>query len=471
MKRIMLIVLALLMALTAFSACKGSTSGDASGKVTVKLGIWPQDTDEAGIELYKDYVKQFNEKYPDVTIEAAHYEYAVDSFVPMYEAKTIPTIFETWYTEPGKLISGKYVKDITDIVKDKGWDMVASVKGLISDDQGHLYGMPRDGYVLGIHCNVELFKEAGYYDEKADKIKAPKTWEELAKMAQDIKKKTGAGICILAKDNAGGWHFTNIAWCFGATFQKQDKDGFWECDLNSKEAVAAMQFMSDLKWKYDCINDDPTSAEWATGFEEIATNKSAMYIGATDAVDQYGFAKGMEPDNLAVIPIPKGPSGKSISLLAGTPLMFPSYVSDDEAKATLNFLAVIGKVPSTDDQTKANIKKDNENKFSKGVPNVPNFNAWIDEDYNKLLDDMRKDYINVNMNNFQDYYDNWNNEGALRTEEPKETQLMYQELNKVLSEVLTKKDANIQKLLDNADKNFQKILDEKVNKDIASSAQ
>ena len=40
----------------------------------------------------------------------------------MAEAGNCPTIFETWFTEPQKLIAGEFIADITDNLKARGWD-------------------------------------------------------------------------------------------------------------------------------------------------------------------------------------------------------------------------------------------------------------------------------------------------------------------------------------------------------------
>lgn len=91
-----------------------------------------------------------------------------------------------------------------------------NIKGLLSDSDGKVYGVPRDAYGLGLMCNVELFEKAGLVDENGVP-KFPKTFDELAETAKKIKEKTGAaGLCLLAKDNSGGWHFLKHRlelWC------------------------------------------------------------------------------------------------------------------------------------------------------------------------------------------------------------------------------------------------------------------
>lgn len=461
-KRILLVALALLMTLGCFTACTENDGESEGEKITVELGIWPLETMAEDVKFFKEMAEEFNEKYPNVTIKGNHYTYATDNFVSMYESETLPTIFETWYTEPKKLISNSFVKDITELYNERGWKMDADVQAILSDEDGNLYAIPRDAYVFGIHCNKAVFKEAGLVDEDGY-VKAPKTWDELAEYAQTIKQKTGkAGIVILAADNSGGWQFTEIAWCFGASFQEQDADGRWTCNLNSKEAVAAMKYVYDLKWKYDAINDDPLQSKWDTGFEYIYTYGAGMYMAAQDSVDQYNLNSGFDKGDLAMIAIPEGPAGQ-VALLGGTPYMFPSYVSDEEVNACFDFLQLWGKAPATDESAKKNIRQGYEVKIVKGVPNITPYYCWDDEEYIKLLDEIHEEYKNVDAKDYESYYSMLEKEGVIRSEEPQISQDMYGELTKVLQVVLTEKNCDIQKLLDTADENFQKILDLKVN--------
>ncbi len=159
-------------------------------EVTLTLGIWPEDTLTDDIEMHEGFVEQMKEKDPNVTCVPAYYKYATDTFMPLVESGNCPTIFETWFTEPQKLIKAGAVADITDELEARGWldKMNPSVKALLSDENGRVYGVPRDGYALGLMLNVEVFEEAGLVDENGYPI-YPKTWDELAETAKTIKDK------------------------------------------------------------------------------------------------------------------------------------------------------------------------------------------------------------------------------------------------------------------------------------------
>lgn len=151
------------------SAVAASTEGAAAGapveKFQIKLGIWPEDTLTDDVKLHEGYVKTFNAAHPNVEVIPAYYKYATDTFVSLAESGNLPTIFDTWFTEPQKLINGGFVADITDELKARGWDaaMNPSIRDMLSKD-GRIYGLPRDGYALGLMLNVELFEEAGLVD-------------------------------------------------------------------------------------------------------------------------------------------------------------------------------------------------------------------------------------------------------------------------------------------------------------------
>jgi ABC-type glycerol-3-phosphate transport system substrate-binding protein len=456
MKKLVALLLTLCLCLTAFSAL---------GETVLKLGIYPEDVDTAAIEAHDFFMAEFAKLLPDVTVEKAHYKYAVDTFVAMAEAGTVPTIFETWFTEPQKLIKGGFVADITPELTELGWadKMNPSILSLLTDENGHIYGVPRDGYALGLMINAEVFEDAVLVD--ADGLPLyPTTWEELAQTAVKIKEATGsAGLCLLAKDNAGGWHFSNIAWAFGAKLENQDADGNWHAALNTPEAVAAMQYVKDLKWKYDVLTADPTSEDWGTGFTQLGTGAAAMYIAANDAVSQPTTNNGLPVDKLMMVGMPAGPGGQ-YSLFGGTPYMFASNASPEAIKAALTYLEVMGKAPVLTDAAKAGLVEDAKARQANGTPVINEFPSWIDADVVAARQAVVAEYSNVDARMFQNYFDTVAKEGNLRMEEPVNAQDLYAELTKVLQAVVTDQNADVQALLDTANTNLQQILDDTVNK-------
>lgn len=480
MKRLLCLLLCFVMILSLAAGCgKKETTGDAtstppsqepststpeSEKVVLKLGIWPEPTLTDDIALHEQYVKKFNELYPNVEVVPAHYKYATDTFVPMAEAGNLPTIFETWFTEPQKLIAGEFIADITDNLKARGWDqaMNPSIRDLLSKD-GRIYGIPRDGYALGIMMNVELFEEAGLVDGNGYPL-YPKTWQELAETAKKIKDATGqAGFCLLAKDNAGGWHWSNIAWCFGATLTIDNGDGTFTANLNSPEAIAAMNFVKDLKWKYDVLTADPLNEDWGTGFTAIGTGTAAMYMAANDAVNQPTQVNGLPLEKLAMCAIPEGPGGQ-YSLFGGTPYVFAKNATYDEIEAALNYLEIMGKAPVASEAAIEGMRADAQNKVANGVPVIPRFPCWINQDILDAENKIIEEFGNVDTKMYESYFNATKMDGNLRREEPGLTQDMYAEITKVLQAVIIDPNADVEALLNQANANYQALLDQTFKK-------
>jgi len=224
-----------------------------------------------------------------------------------------------------------------------------------------------------------------------------------------------------------------------------------------------MQYVKDLKWKYDVLTADPTSEDWGTGFTQLGTGAAAMYIAANDAVSQPTTNNGLPVDKLMMVGMPAGPGGQ-YSLFGGTPYMFASNASPEAIKAALTYLEVMGKAPVLTDAAKAGLVEDAKARQANGTPVINEFPSWIDADVVAARQAVVAEYSNVDARMFQNYFDTVAKEGNLRMEEPVNAQDLYAELTKVLQAVVTDQNADVQALLDTANTNLQQILDDTVNK-------
>jgi ABC-type glycerol-3-phosphate transport system substrate-binding protein len=432
-----------------------ATTEAASDKsIELTLGIWPEETNTDAIALHEGYVSEFTATHPDVTVVPAHYLYEVDTFTPLAKAGGLPVIFQPYFADYQKIIDGGYAADITDILAARGWlDAInPSLKELLSKD-GKIYGIPLDGYALGLMVNVELYKEAGLVDADGLPI-YPKTWQELAETGKKIKDATGAaGLCLLTKDVAAGWQFTNIALAFGATFTTKNADGTITYDLDSAEAIAAMEFVKSLKWEYDILTEDPTVEEYLTGFTQLGTGAAAMYLGANDAV-ALATTNGLPVENLGLAPLPAGPDGDQHSLTSVTPYMFSKDATDDQINAALDYITIMGNGPVIDTER---MEADAQYRVDNGIPVIHRFPCWVDQ---AMIDEetaLIDKYSNVDMRLYQDYFDILQKDGNLRMEEG--TGMMYLELAAVLQTVMKDEKSDVAALLKQAEENFQQYHD------------
>ena len=482
MKKVKLIslILAIVMILGLFAGCGNSSAEDTkpadetkanveapsdaveepaeeSGSIT--LGMWPEDTQTEAIATHENYyVPAFNELHPGVEIVPAYYKYAPDTYVAMATAGNAPTVFESWYTEPEKLIRNGLVKDITDILEERGWldSMSPAIRDLLSDDEGRVYGVPRDAYSLGLMINVSLFEQAGLVNEDGS-VKYPTTWEEVYEYSKIIREKTGvAGFCMQASDGGGGWHWSNIAWNYGATLCIPNDDGTYTSNINTPEAIAAMEWVQKMVAD-KCVTDDPTQENWGTGFDRIATSTAAMYIAANDAVDQPSY-RGMNADEFFLAPMPAGPGGH-YTLMGGTPYFFSPDATDDEVRWALDYLEIMGKSPEVTDAARDGWAADAQYRVDAGIPVIQSFPAWVGavvDEQNKVIEE----YSNIDQELWSDYFEFSKEEGALRTEEPGDTQQMYTILNGVLQAICADPvGVDIPALMEQANADYQAVLD------------
>ena len=219
MKTVSLILtLCLLLSTLPLGAACAEEAIDPNLSCTITLGNWPADTaPEAEKALFEGYKATMAKLYPNVTLVPDYYSYTLSNYVPMAKGGTAPSIFQPPFTDPQLLISQHLVGDVTDALEAYGVldKFSPSYVEMLADENGRIYGLPRDGYVLGMHINIELFREAGLMDEAGLPL-YPKTLQEMAEYGQIIREKTGkAGLVFPASETYGGWLFTNIAWNFG----------------------------------------------------------------------------------------------------------------------------------------------------------------------------------------------------------------------------------------------------------------
>lgn len=473
MKKVLSLLIMLIFVLL-ITGC-GDRNGD---KIVVTIGMWPEPYLKEDVEMFNEWKRLFEEDYPQYKIKGAPYTYSLDTIFPMAQSGTTPTVFQTWFTEPQKLIENGFVKDITDLLIELDWldDMDPTMKAALSKD-GRVYGVPRDGYGLGLLINLEIFEEVGLVDDwDGDGIldivdpdgnpRYPTTFEELADTAQYITEtmdylgKPVAGLVILSSNNNGGWQFTNIAWNFGATLQYQNEDGKWMSNLDAPEVVAALEWIKEMKWERGALPES-ASLTYADWYNYIGTNRAAMSFVGSDAISLPVTNFGMDRNKLAFVPMPKGPNGHQYSLFGGTPYMFASHATDEQVKGALLFLEYMGRSPETSDISISSMRVGMRVADNKGMPILPTIKPWINEDYLEAIEQIEREFINVNMDNFKPFFDTVYD--IRRSEPPHFSQEMYEILDDAIQQVLTNQNANPSAILASKNNSFQTQYLNKIN--------
>lgn len=432
---------------------------ETTAKVTISVGDWPNESRPLWVEQYDRYLEKMKEKYPDIEIVPDEWAYDVNSFVPKASSGQLPTLYETFYTETQKIINAKYCADITDSLEKAGYleKMNPMIKELVTKDD-RVWGIPKDCYILGLTANVNLFKQADLVDENGVPL-FPKTYEELAETASLIKQKTGqAGFILPTMNNYGGWHFMSIAWSFGVNFMEQ-RDGKWYATFDTPEAVAALQYVKDLKWKYDALPDNALidNAEMQKLF---ATDQGAMYF-SNPADPQLFETYGMQHDAFSAGPMPSGDAGR-YTLTGGKVYMLNPEATPEQIDAALKWLEITGESPIVDDdllQTlDENYKTQAEDNYVVGIKKP---GIWINEERVKADNDAMMKYANIDQKLVEQFAND--TDVHVRAEEPMNCQELYKTLDACIQAVLTDENADAEQLIKQANSDFQRNYLDKIS--------
>lgn len=445
--------------------CSLSACGtDTSDKIVISVGMWPQSQLTQDVNMFTEWKNRFESDYPQYSIKGDNYEYSVETVQAKAEAHKLPTVFQTWFTEPSMLVSNGYIKDITSQLQSLDWydKMDVDMRNTLTFDN-KVYGVPRDGYGLGLFLNTKILGDVGllpdtngdgiYEIYNADGTPAyPTTFDEINSFSQSIVDSTAdtKGILVLSANKNGGWQFANLAWNFGAELETQSTDDKWIGTLNDSKAVEALQWIKQMKADGMLLNSVTVNySDWSSD----VVSKVAMAFVGSDVLKLAVTTGGMDKSDIAFVPMPKGPYGNQYSLFGGTPFVFSADATDEQIEGGLKFLEYMGRSPETSDASLNAIREGDEISKAKGEPIIQSIYPWTDTDYLVAVNDIQDEYINVDMDNYKDFFSTIGQ--IKKTEVPYYAQEMYKILDGVIQSVLENPDtADCDSLLETANATF-----------------
>ncbi len=455
LKRVLATILCLAISATLFVGCgKDVSDKDEQGRTMITVGNYPAEG-TAKRQAFDERLALYHEQNTDVVITPIEWGFDIKAFYSQAAGGQLPTVFNANFTEVNPAAEAGYLADLTNVLKKRGYDGMFNqdILEALSPD-GKIYSFPRSAYVLGIWVHLGLFEQAGLLEADGTP-KQPKTWEELAQFAVKIKEATGqAGIAMATMENSGGWLFTPIAWSYGVEFMKQNEDGSYTATFNTPEAAAALQYIKDLKWKYDVVPQD-TLINYDKRHQMFATGKAAMFIDAGDSgpsLRKYD----MDLEDMGMIALPAGPK-KHVTLLGGFTTMMDANATEDQLDAAVRWLEMQYK-PTVDETVKETRTKEIETSLANGEPvGIKSMSIWSnDSEYVKWNNELIDKNANVKPTQFKLYNDFVANCPAeIRPEERICAQELYGILDSCIQEVWTDKDANVVDILERANSDFQ----------------
>ncbi len=408
-KNHLLVMTALLI--TALSGCQPK-----SNKTVIKLGMWPEPQQTEDVAMFNVWKNRFEAEYDEYLIEPAPYQYDQSTVATNAMAGTLPTIFQTYFTEPTMLIKNRYIRAVTDIVKEVEYydDMDPFMRETLEDANGKLYGVPRDGYGFGVLMNLKTLNFYGLIDGDAETHEYvlydennlplyPTTYEELRIFGEELYEASGGlvnGTIFYSANRQGGWLLSNLSWAFGAQLQIE-VNGKVQPNLASEEMVDTLLYIQSLKANgaLPLDKDVFTYNDW---YNYIGSKVGFVFAG-NDVIQNAVTQARIDRRDLAFIPMPEGPAGQ-YSLYGGTPFVFANNATDDQVRGALKFLEFMGRSPKISENAKQAMIEGKETSKRKNEPILPSIRPWTNADYNEFTNELDEQYVNITMQYFADFY-------------------------------------------------------------------
>ncbi|MFI6944158.1 ABC transporter substrate-binding protein [Streptomyces sp. NPDC050418] len=422
------------------TACGGDSDSGDKGDVTITVACQPAKTAPKTRKAWDDDVAAFEKAHPGVKVKSTDQQPCFDpkTFAAKLAGGQMETVFVVPVTNYADVISKKQAKDIsgvTDLVKNYG-DIKQEARDMVTEG-GKVYGVPNVNYSVGLVYNRALFKEAGLDPEAP-----PKTWDEVRDAAKKIAD-LGDGYVGYGEyggGNTGGWHFAQSIFSRGGEMVTDGKAAF-----NSPEGKAVLQTLHDMRWE-DNSTGSKVLIGWESLMQAMGAGKTGMMLGAPDVVTDVVQKFQGKVEDYGITGIPEGKA----SLTGGEAYMVNPKASAAETKAAMQWIDFQFNTPGKGRHDYARGK-------ANGDPvGVPNNDYMGDSPTGKEIIKLRTDNARLPVGNYQTYVDA-STSVAPKLEPPK-AQELYAVLDVAMSAVLTRENADIDKLLADAETKANAIL-------------
>lgn len=327
MKKIIALTLVLILAVGLFAGCKSSDKG------SVYFLNFKPEADSAWQALAKTYTEKTGVTVKVVTAASGTYETTLTAEMAKKDAPTLfqcgnETALDTWKDYCLALDGTKFLNEMT--------TSDFNIKG----EDGKTYCAGYCYEAFGIIVNTELLEKAGH---SLDEIK---DFASLKAVAEDItahKDELGfAAFSSAGLDSSSSWRFSGHLANMPLYYEFRD-DG-----VTAQPATITGAYLNNFKNIWDLyITDSATTGAalaTATGDEseaEFGEGKAAFYQNGSWEYSNLTGTFGMNPDDLAMIPIYCGVDGEEeAGLCAGTENCWAinNEASEEDIQATIDFL-------------------------------------------------------------------------------------------------------------------------------------
>ncbi|MEU1084465.1 sugar ABC transporter substrate-binding protein [Streptomyces sp. NPDC005908] len=435
-------LVALSVGALALTACGSGGDEAADGKTRITVNCMPPKSAKVDRQFFEEDVAAFEKKNPDIDV-VPH-----DAF-PCQDPKTFDAklaggqmedVFYTYFTDARHVVDINQAADLTPYVKElKSYSTIQQQLRDIYTVDGKIYGIPRTGYSMGLIYNRALFEKAGL-----DPDDPPATWEEVRAAAKRIAALGDGtvGYADYSAQNQGGWHFTAELYSQGGDVVNEDGT---QATVDTPEGRAVLRTLHDMRWTDESMGSKQLLVI-NDAQQMMGSGKLGMYLAAPDNIPILVKEKGAEYKDIAIAPMPGGKA----TLVGGDGYMFNKKATPEQIRAGLKWLDHMFLTPG--DGFLGDYARAKQNDAPVGLPEPRLFTGAADARDQQA----KKANANVPVENYQAFLDG--NQKLEMKIEPVHAQQLYSVLDGVVSAVLTKEDADIDRLLKDASGKIDGIL-------------
>ena len=309
--------------------------GDSTATGSVYYLNFKPEADAAWQELAALYTEQTGVTVKVVTAASGEYS---STLTAEMDKSDMPTLFQCG-NQAGLDTWGDYCYDLTDTAVYK--EMTTDDFNLFGEN-GEVYCIGYCYEAFGIIVNTALLAEAGY--ELSDIT----NFESLKSIAEDITARHATGELAFAAfsssglDSSSSWRFSGHLANMPLYYEFRD-DG-----VTSQPATITGAYLDNFKmiWDLYVANSDTAPAQLTTATSdqsqaEFGEGKAVFYQNGSWEYDALVNNYGMDPANLAMIPIYCGVEGEEdAGLCCGTENCWAvnAKASEEDIQATLDFM-------------------------------------------------------------------------------------------------------------------------------------
>ena len=420
----------------------GGQGAQAGGQVNITVACQPAKTAPENRKAWDDDVAEFQKLHPNVVVRSTDQQPCFDpkTFGPKLAGGQMETVFVVPVTNYNEVIEKGQALDVTPYLSEiKNWnDLRQDVRDLVTKD-GKVYGVPNVHYSVGLVYNRKLFAQAGLNPDAP-----PKTWAEVREAAKKIAAlgPGHVGYGEYSGGNTGGWHFTMQVYGRGGEMVTPDGK---KAAFNSPEGKAVLRNLYDMRWV-----DDSMGAKLYNGWEALMLamggGKVGMMLGAPDVITDVVQKFNGDYADYGITAVPEAKA----ALSGGEAYFINPKATPEQAKAGMQWI-------DFQFNTVGKGRFDFERGKAIGNPvGIPDNDVYGDSPTGKAIQEARQANAVLPVANFKPYVD------ASATippkMEPPYAQELYAVLDVAMSAVLSRKDADIDKLLADAEAKANAVL-------------